>query len=458
MAKSTGISTWEERRASGKALRIRVPREIHGQWVPATDRPSVMDMLARSNKGRQPNLIPLRLSRMAASPYDFLRGSAGIMAADLARTPVSGLRVLMSGDAHLGNFGLYGTPTRDVVFDLDDFDESTPGPWEWDLKRLTASINVAGRTHGLGKRERHAVVAHAVATYRATAARLQSLGILEGWYQSTSMEHPGPLLTTIFGPGESDATLVERAVSVARSRTSLALFAKVAEPHGSNHWRFRTDPPTLTAVSPAQTAEVRRSLARYRSTLSPERRELLGHYRIEDVAHRVVGVGSVGLRAYLVLLIGNGPGDPLLLQVKEATLPSAAPWLGAIWGRFRGHQGERVVLAHRALQASSDLLLGWTTAERRHCFVRQMRNMKGSIPLEWLEGRQFLAYGAACAALLARAHARTGDIAAIGGYCGGHSTVLDDALGQWAEAYGEQTERDHAELVRAMKKVGGKGV
>ncbi len=452
------MQTWEQRRAAGKALRSLVPRERHGKWAPATNRASVMAMLTRSNRGRQPDLIPLRLDRMAASPLDFLRGAAAIMAADLARTPVTGIKVLMSGDAHLGNFGLYGTPTRDVVFDLDDFDESTAGPWEWDLKRLTASINVAGRAHGRGRKERREAVMHAVATYRATAGRLQSLGVLEGWYESTSLERPGPLLSPIFGTDAADAALAARAVAVAKTRTSLTLFNKVAEQRSVDRWRFRADPPTLTAISKSLAAEVGGALNRYVRTLSPERQAVLAHYRVQDVAHRVVGVGSVGLRAYLVLLIGNGPGDPLLLQVKEAVAPAAAPYLGPKWGNYRGHQGQRIVLAHRALQASTDLLLGWTTAERRHYFVRQMRNMKGSIPLEWLEGRQFLAYGAACAALLARAHARTGDIAAIGGYCGGHSTVLDDALGEWAEAYGEQTERDHAELVRAMKRVSGKGV
>jgi uncharacterized protein (DUF2252 family) len=443
------MATWEERRELGKALRTRVPRASHGQWQPAADRPSVLTLLARSNRGRQPSLIPLRLSRMAASPFDFLRGSAAIMAADLARTPASGLRVLMSGDAHLANFGLYGTPAGDVIFDLDDFDESTPGPWEWDLKRLTASINVAGRVHGLGKRDRRTAVEHAVQSYRATAARLGSLGVLEAWYQSTSLEHPGPLLAPIFGVDAVEAGLISRAVAVARTRTSLGLFAKVAESTGRGGWRFRLDPPTLTAITPTLKHGVRAAYSRYARTLSPERQALLAHYQVEDVAHRVVGVGSVGLRAYLVLLLGNGPGDPLLLQIKEATRPSAAAYLPARWGRPKGHQGERVVLAHRALQASTDLLLGWTSAAGRPYFVRQMRNMKGSIPLEWLEGRLFLTYGAACAAILARAHARVGDIAAIAGYCG-NSAALDEALGDWAEAYGEQTERDHAELVKAV--------
>src|SRR5882672_3471252 len=251
MPKSQAMATWEERRAMGKALRARVPRASHGEWNPALRRPSIISLLQQSNRGRQAGLIPLRLERMAASPYDFLRGSAAIMAGDLAGTPVSGLRVLMSGDAHLGNFGLYGSPTGDVLFDLDDFDESTPGPWEWDLKRLTASIEVAGRVHGLGKRERRSAVEHAVQTYRATASRLQSLGTLEAWYQSTSLEHPGPLLSSIFGTDSTDAELIGRAVTVARSRTSLGMFSKVAEASGRAGWRLRPDPPTLTAISPA---------------------------------------------------------------------------------------------------------------------------------------------------------------------------------------------------------------
>jgi uncharacterized protein (DUF2252 family) len=251
--------------------------------------------------------------------------------------------------------------------------------------------------------------------------------------------------------------VVERAVALARTRTSLGLFSKVARPTDVGGWQFRESPPTLTAIRPALKSSLRRALDRYALTLSPERRALLAHYRVEDVAHRVVGVGSVGLRAYLVLLIGNGPGDPLLLQIKEATLPCAARYLSPAKRVKASHQGERIVLAHRALQATTDLLLGWTSEGGRPYFVRQMRNMKGSIPLDWLEGPLFLTYGAACAALLARAHARVGDIAAIAGYCG-NSAALDEALGDWAEAYGEQTERDHAELTKAMKKVSGKGV
>lgn len=453
MPKSAGMLTWEQRRELGKALRARVTRASHGLWQPASDRPDPMALLRRSNRGRQSSLVPLRLERMAVSPYDFLRGGAAIMAADLALTPVTGLDVLMSGDAHIGNFGLYGTPTRDVIFDLDDFDESTPGPWEWDLKRLTASINVAGRGHSLGRRDRRSAVLSAVAAYRATATRLQSLGTLEAWYQSTSLEHPGPLLSPILGADPGHSAVVQRAVAIARTRTSLELFTKVARPDGAG-WKFEESPPTLTAIPRALKLSLRRALDRYAGTLSPERRALLMHYRVEDVAHRVVGVGSVGVRAYLVLLIGNGPGDPLLLQIKEATAPCAAQYLPSGKRRPVRHQGERIVLAHRALQATTDLLLGWTSQGGRPYFVRQMRNMKGSIPLDWLEGPLFLTYGAACAALLARAHARVGDIAAIAGYCG-NSATLDEAMADWAEAYGDQTERDHAELV---KQVSGKRI
>jgi uncharacterized protein (DUF2252 family) len=454
MAKSPQHPTWEERRAMGKALRTVVPRAAHGAWKPSTGRRDVLRQLAASNRRRQPELIPLRLERMAASPHGFLRGAAAIMAADLAGTPVTGLDVLMSGDAHLTNFGLYGTPDGDVIFDVDDFDESTRGPWEWDLKRLTASINVAGREHGLSRKERRGAVEHAVSAYRQTAGRLQSLRTLEAWYESTSLERPGPLLTPFREAGPVISDIVHRAVIEARGRTSLAMFAKVAIPSGGG-WSFREDPPTLTRLTRSLKTRVRQSLARYAMTLSAERRALLDHYQVEDVAHRVVGIGSVGLRTYLVLLIGNGPGDPLLLQIKEAVSPCAAPYLPFQRRYPSRHQGERVVLAHRALQASSDLLLGWTSVAGRSCFVRQMRNMKGSIPLAWLEGPTFLTYGAACATLLARAHARVGDIAAIAGYSG-NSAALDEALADWAERYGDQTEADHATLVSAMKRGFGK--
>jgi uncharacterized protein (DUF2252 family) len=355
------MQPWEQRREAGKALRARVPRASHALWEPAADRPSALALLRDSNRGRQAALIPLRLTRMAESPYDFLRGAASLMAADLAGSPVSGLQVLMSGDAHLGNFGLYGTPTADVIFDLDDFDESTPGPWEWDLKRLTASINVAGRNHGLGRRERRAAVLAAAAAYRATGTRLQSLGTLAAWYESTSMERPGPLLSPVLGADPAHRGVIDRAVALARTRTSLGLFKKVTWATESGHWQFRESPPTLTTIRPALKTGLRRALDRYAGTLSPERRALLAHYRVEDVAHRVVGIGSVGLRAYLVLLIGNGPTDPLLLQIKEATPPCAASYLRRGRRRLVQHQGERIVLAHRALQATTDLLLGWTS-------------------------------------------------------------------------------------------------
>ncbi len=450
MAQRPSIHTWEARREAGKALRTPVPRSSHGEWAPAANRPGVMQLLALSNRGRQTSLIPLRLERMAASPHGFLRGAAGVMAYDLAGTPHTGLNVLMSGDAHLSNFGLYGTPAGDVIFDLDDFDESTPGPWEWDLKRLAASINVAGREHGRGRRERRAAVTHASAAYRATATRLQSLRTLEAWYESTSLERPGPLLTPFREAGPAISDIVHRAVIEARGRTSMALFTKVAERSG-NGWRFRQDPPTLTNLPPGLKGRLRRSLEPYARTLSPERRALLSHYQVEDVSHRVVGIGSVGLRAYLVLLIGNGPGDPLLLQIKQAIAPASAPYLPRRYRKSRGHEGQRVVLAHRALQASSDLLLGWTSVAGRSYFVRQMRNMKGSIPLDWLEGPTFLTYSAACATLLARAHARVGDISGIAGYCG-NSGALDEAMADWAEAYGDQTERDHETLVAFLKR------
>jgi len=450
MAKPLKTYSWQERREQGKELRAAVPRSEQGAWQPPADRIDVLRQLAATHRGRQPDLIPLRLERMAASPHGFLRGAAAIMAADLADTPVTGLDVLMSGDAHLSNFGLYGTPDGDVIFDLDDFDESTPGPWEWDLKRLTASINVAGREHGLGKRDRQAAVEHAVSAYRQTATRLQSLRTLEAWYESSSLERPGPLLTPFREAGPVISDIVHRAVIEARGRTSLAMFAKVAKPAGEG-WAFREDPPTLSGLTRSLKAGIRQALAGYALTLSPERRALLTHYRVEDVAHRVVGVSSVGLRTFLVLLIGNGPGDPLLLQIKESLAPCAAPYLPRRLRFPARHQGERVVLAHRALQASSDLLLGWTSVAGRSCFVRQMRNMKGSIPLAWLEGPTFLTYGAACATLLARAHARVGDIAGIAGYSG-NSAALDEALADWAEQYGNQTEADHAVLVKAMKR------
>jgi uncharacterized protein (DUF2252 family) len=437
---------WQQRRRDGKRLRLAVPRESHAEWKPGKNRSDPLKLLAASNKGRQAHLVPLRMGRMAASPFAFLRGSACVMAADLSTLPISGIPAVMDGDAHLSNFGFYGTPLGEVVFDLNDFDEATVGPWEWDLKRLVASVNVAGRQNGLNRRERAAAVRRCVDGYRVNCNRLQDMGVLDVWYLHA---YPGRD-NAIAKPDAKSRAVIEKTLAKALRTDNRSLLPKVADRNSNGAWSFRDDPPVLTRVSAATKQKVINALNQYSTTLSRERRVMLARYHVADVAHRIVGVGSVGTRAYLVLLFGNGDDDPLFLQVKESVQPAHGPYLPPLDEDFR-HHGKRVLTGQRALQASSDPMLGYTSMEGRDFYVRQMKNMKASIPVEWLTGPSFNFYAWACGSLLARAHARTGDPARIAGYCG-KSTALDDALAQWAESYGDQTEQDHATLVAAIKR------
>jgi uncharacterized protein (DUF2252 family) len=448
-----GQEPWKARHAAGKALRAALPREAHAEWQPAADRPDPLDIIRATNAGRQEGLIPLRMARMAASPFAFLRGAAAIMALDLARTATTGIPVIISGDAHLHNFGLYATPEGDVVFDLNDFDESVPGPWEWDLKRLVASVSVAGREIGLNGRARRRAVRMCALGYCRNAAHLERLGVLETWSQHFPPERLVAAEQAVLGLKVDPATRAaanavwREAVDRARQTTHATLLPRVARPDARSAWRFIPDPPVLTEVSSETASHVVDSLVEYAETLTQERRFMLHRYRAVDVAHRVVGVGSVGLRSYLVLLFGNGEADPLFLQVKEATEPASDAYLSP--PGIELHQGRRVVTGQRFLQVSTDFMLGWTSVDGRPYYVRQMKNMKGSVPIESLSGRLFEIYAFACGAILARGHARTGDIARIAGYCG-RSPVLGRALAEFAEAYADQNAKDHAELVKAI--------
>jgi uncharacterized protein (DUF2252 family) len=437
--------TWQGRRARGKALREQTTRESQAKWNPPRNRPDPLHLIATSNVGRQKDFIPLRMGRMAASPFTFLRGSAVVMAWDLSNTQSSGIQVVMDGDAHVNNFGLFGTPQRDIIFDLNDFDETVIGPWEWDLKRLVASVNVSGRENGLNRKERRAAAMGCVAAYRWNVDRLQDMGVLETWYLHAYPDRENPVVQI----DPKSAAVFKKAMAKAAQQTNSTLLTKTAERSVDGAWRLKEDAPVLTRVDPATREKVIDALNEYADTLTRERRYMLARYHVVDVAHRVVGVGSVGTRSYLVLLFGNGDTDPLFLQVKEATLPAHAPYLPRIPEEF-AHQGKRVIAGQRALQASSDILLGWTSIDGRPFYVRQIKNMKGSLPLEWLTRQTFNLYVRACGAILARAHSRTGDAAFIAGYCG-NSAVLDEALATWAEAYGDQTEADHAVLVKAIK-------
>ena len=436
----------EQLHAQGKAMRDVVPREVHGQWSPAKGREDILSILKKGNIGRQQDLVPLRMGRMAASPFAFLRGAAAVMAHDLAKTPSMGFNVILDGDAHINNFGIYGTAQRDLVFDLNDFDEAVIGPWEWDLKRLTASVNVAGRENGLNAKERDIAVMQAVAGYQQKVAQLEKMGTLDIWYLHS---YPGQENILRKVPAKAQA-VIEKVVRKALRSDNRSLLMKMAEKNTEGKWQFREDPPILTRVNSALRNKIISALDQYSQTLSRERRYMLSAYRVADVAHRVVGVGSVGTRVYLALLIGKGDNDPLFLQVKEATDSAYAPYVTS-WTPEYQHAGQRVVIGQRAIQASTDVMLGWTDMDGRPYYVRQMKNLKASMPLEWLTGDSFNFYSWACGTLLARAHARTCDASMIAGYCG-TSNVLKNSLADWAEAYGDQTEIDHARLVDAIKR------
>ena len=447
------LDSSETRYEQGQALREQTPRESHATWTPAADRADPVATVLASNVGREESLIPLRMGRMAESPFAFLRGACAVMAGDLARTPISGPQVVIDGDAHINNFGLYGTPQRDVVIDINDFDEATIGPWEWDLKRLVASVNVAGRENGLDAEERRSAVMRCVRGYSGNAQRLTKLGVLETWslfaYAELERNEAVPKSEGGIQIGNKFRAVLKKVLTKAQRTHSEALLAKVARRQADGGWRFVADPPILTSLDEATRQKVIASLAEYAETLPAEYRFMLHRYSVADVCHRVVGIGSVGTRAYLVLLFGNGDDDPLFLQVKEAVAPAHAPYLPSVVLRVN-HEGRRVIGTQRLLQSLGDPLLGYTTIDGQHYFVRQMKNLKASMPIEFLTGEPFEFWGLVCGTLLARAHARTGDIAKIAGYIG-KSDAFATALADFAEAYGDQTERDHAALVEAVR-------
>lgn len=427
----------------GQALRASCPRESHAGWSAPAKRPDPLDLLAISNRGRQSKLVPLRMGRMASSAFAYLRGSACVMAWDLAQLPDTGLNVIIDGDAHIDNFGLFGTPEGEVVFDMNDFDETMVGPWIWDLKRLCASVNVAGRDNGFSRRERHATVMACAAGYRRSILRLAGMSTLAVWYQHSLADH----FAAEFGGDAKVRAIIQKAEGKARLQENHRLFEKVIDRSGKQP-RFRDDQPLLARADDDTREQLIEALYGYTDTVSRERAYMLRRYRVIDAAHRVVGVGSVGTRAWLVLLLGNNPDDPLFLQVKEAVKPAAAPYAPPPPKDFQ-HHGRRVAHGQRLLQATGDPLLGWTSMDGRPYYVRQMRNMKGGIPTDWLAPGPLAFFSGGFAALLARGHARTGDAAVIAGYCG-NSKVLDEALADWAEDYGSQIESDFQQLRTAI--------
>jgi uncharacterized protein (DUF2252 family) len=427
----------------GKALRDRVPLAAHGPWQPSPNRRDPIDILEESNQGRLPDLVPIRYGRMLADPFAFLRGSAAVMAADLAPTPASGIRVQACGDCHLANFGLFATPERNLVFDLNDFDETLPAPWEWDIKRLAASFVVAGRTHGISERSSEAVVRVLAQSYRAHLRDYADMRVLDVWY--TRLDDKTLIAAA---PNVKAREYRERIAAKARASVTEYLFPKIT---GLVDGRRRiVDQPPLVYHPPEQSnteARVQKLLAAYHGTLPAHLRRLCDHYHYEDMAFKVVGVGSVGTRCFIVLLMA-GSDDALLLQVKEARRSVLEPYAGK---SEYDHHGKRVVVGQRLMQSASDMFLGWVTGEDgTHYYLRQLRDMKFSVSLDALKADQLARYAALCGWVLARAHAKGGDAALICGYLGKKDT-FDQALGRFALAYADQTARDHASLVKAVK-------
>ncbi|MFF2327530.1 MULTISPECIES: DUF2252 domain-containing protein [unclassified Streptomyces] len=431
-------------RQAGKALRERVPRASHSVLDLPAGRPDAVRAVEESNRGRVPDLAPIRVGRMAATPFAFLRGSAGLMAHDLVGTPVSGVGAQLCGDAHAANFGLYGDARGSLVIDLNDFDETVFGPWEWDLKRLATSLVLAGREAGADESTCRQGAYDTVGAYRRTMRLLAKLPALDAWNAIADEE-----LVSHTDARDLLGTL-ERVSEKARKNTSARFAAKSTEVHGDGGRRFVDAPPVLRRVPDGEAAAVAASLGGYLATISEDRVPLLARYAIHDVAFRVVGTGSVGTRSYVVLLLDHR-GEPLVLQVKEARRSVLSPYLPAVGFDVpeAAHEGRRVVLGQKRMQVVSDILLGWATVDGRPFQVRQFRNRKGSVDPAALAADQVDDYGRMTGALLARAHAHSADPRLLAGYCG-KSEELDEAVAAFAVTYADRTEADHAQLVRAI--------
>jgi uncharacterized protein (DUF2252 family) len=450
------IATPTERAAHGRQAREIVPRTRHGEWVAPADRTDPLEILALQATTRVPDLVPIRYGRMAASPFAFFRGAAAVMAADLAHEVHSHLDVQLCGDAHLVNFGGFATPERDMIFDVNDFDETLPGPFEWDLKRLAASIEVAARSRGFDAARCRSLVALSARGYRQAIRGFGELRNIELWYQRLDA-------ATLVGIWGSEVTgkvidAFAQRVQKARSKDHLKAMAKLTE-QVDGALRFRSDPPLLTPVrelfdsdhSADTVQHLLDALDQYRVTLAPNRRHLLDTYHFVDLARKVVGVGSVGTRCWVALFVGRDEGDPLVLQVKEAEHSVAEPFLQP--SQYT-NMGQRVVAGQRLVQSASDIFLGWDTATgidgvRRDFYFRQMWDWKLSPDVDTMEPDVFEVYAQMCGWVLALGHARSGDAIAIGSYLGA-GTRFDEAMCRFASAYADQNEKDHQALKFAI--------
>jgi uncharacterized protein (DUF2252 family) len=432
--------SWADRRAAGRARRRSTPRSALAGWEPPPGRPDPVEVLIESNRRRAADLVPIRYGRMLVSPFGFLRGSALVMSLDLASRPSSGITVQLCGDAHLTNFGLFATPERRLVFDLNDFDETWPGPFEWDLERLTASAVVAARANGLGRGAARRAALAAAGSYCEWIDRYSRMHLLDVWYSDL---RAGQLTAMMRGGGRR---IARSAVAKAEGRTNRQAVARLTTVSGGMR-RIVDDPPLVCHIDNEEVArQLPHVISDYRLSLDDERLALVDQYRLVDWARKVVGVGSVGTLCWILLMEGPN-GGPLFLQAKQALV--AGPEQAGLPGPS-GHHGERVVRGQRRLQATSDILLGWATApESGNCYyIRQLWDSKGSADVTRMGPRALRRYLAACGRALARAHARTGDSAAISGYVG-RSSRFSEALVDFAEGYADQTERDYALLLAA---------
>jgi len=446
-----------ERAARGKAARETVPRQSHAAFKPAHDRPDAVILLERQATSRLQELLPIRYGRMMASAFAFFRGAALPMASDLAMTPATGLIVQACGDAHLANFGIFASPERRLVFDINDFDETLPAPWEWDIKRLAASIEVAGQGNGFTRGQNRAAVLAAVAQYRKAMRRFAGLGQLDVWYAHAELDEMGVQYQALLDAGERKLATAD--LTSARDKDGRQALDKLTSIVAGQR-KIVSDPPLLVPLADMPAAEVRDGLepqlngiiANYRRTLESDRGYLLDHFEVADIARKVVGVGSVGMRCWIVLLLGRDVSDALFLQLKEADASVLAAFASA--SRY-ANQGQRVVAGQRLMQASSDIFLGWDRArsgaseQPRDFYVRQLRDWKFSLAIEAMGPTTLRAYAELCGRTLARAHARSGDRIAIGAYLGG-SDVFDRAIADFAAAYAKQNERDLASLGAAV--------
>jgi uncharacterized protein (DUF2252 family) len=447
--------TAAERAAGGKAARKKAPLVSLGEWQPRADRPDPVALLEEQATTRVPELVPIRYGRMLTSPFAFYRGAAYLMASDLAAEPRTGLAAQLCGDAHLCNFGGFASAERTLVFSVNDFDETLPGPFEWDVRRLFASLAVAGRQLGLDGAARRRIIVAAAARYRTAMASFAAMSAMEVWYARLDADR----VLADYGSQDKrkDAKMLRRTIEKAHTKDNTKALAKLTRVVDGER-RIIGDPPLIVPVRDIlgedaleRSGEVRRIVRTYRRSLPRDRRRLLERYRVVDVARKVVGVGSVGTRTWIALLLGRDDEDALFLQFKEAQRSVLEPFLTK--SEF-ANSGQRVVEGQRLMQSSSDIMLGWDRIPgidglARDFYVRQLWDWKASADVDAMDERQLQTYGEMCAWTLARAHARSGDPIAISAYLG-KSTKFDEALVVFAEAYADQNERDHAALERAV--------